>query len=370
MIAAAVGLAITVSGHPIRQELVDRLNRNPHKTWTAANPTDNPMATLAEIQIQGMMGLHMPEAVKNKPLKVGRPDIADIPSSFDAREQWPSCKKPIRNQACGSCWAFGGAETLTDNLCVLGQSPPALSAQNLVSCDSVDHGCKGGTLLDAWSYIDKNGLVSHQCMPYVSGGAPGNETIPACPLPGCSGTGEMKAFKCPVKHTMLDSDEEIQAAVMTAGAVEGGFFVMEDFMNYKSGIYKYQEGRQLGGHAVKIIGWGHDTVAGFYWVVQNSWGASWGEQGYFRIVNWKADKESAIAIGGGFTCLQGPTPAPPGPAPTPSSCEDIVSYCNEYDHAKCAAKTYIVPVCKKTCGCCNDVLKPSYCGNETFSVIV
>lgn len=97
---------------------------------------------------------------------------------------------------------------------------------------------------------------------------------------------------------------------MVVGAAEVGFNVMEDFMNYRSGIYKYREGRQLGGHAVKIVGWGHHFEAGFYWIVQNSWGPSWGERGYFRIVNWREDKTSAIAIDGGFPCVQGLTPAP------------------------------------------------------------
>merc|ERR1712129_168145 len=44
--------------------------------------------------------------------------------------------------------------------------------------------------------------------------------------------------------------------------------VMEDFMNYKSGIYKYAEGNALGGHAVKIVGWGKDLNQ-FFWIVQN-----------------------------------------------------------------------------------------------------
>lgn len=287
-----------------------------------------------------------------------------IPTSFDAREEWPNCKKGIRNQAnCGSCWAFGAAETLTDNLCVLGQADLTLSPQDLISCDSVDHACSGGTLPSAWNYIDSHGLVDDSCMPYQSGDAPGNETIPSCSAASCT------THKCPVKFTMFDSDEAIQAAVMTAGAVEVGFFVMEDFMNYQGGIYKYQEGQQLGGHAVKIVGWGNDVEAGFYWIVQNSWGSSWGEDGYFRIVNWRTDKESAIAIGGGWACLQGPTPPPPGPAPAPAVCEDIVSYCNQYDHAKCAALKYVIPVCKKTCGCCDSFDAPAYCANSS-SIIV
>ena len=117
------------------------------------------------------------------------------------------------------------------------------------------------------------------------------------------------------------------------------------------------QGVQLGGHAVKIVGWGHEGTQ-FYWIVQNSWGPSWGENGYFRIENWHDDKESAFAIGGGYACVQGATPSPPSPSPSPSTCEDIVTYC---DRTQCASKSYLIPVCQKTCGCCGEAIKPDYC---------
>merc|ERR1711957_7996 len=214
--------------------------------------------------------------------------VGDIPETFDARTEWAACKKPIRDQShCGSCWAFAAAETLTDNLCVLGKSAPALSAQDLVSCDKNDHACQGGSILNVWKYIDSNGLEADSEVPYKSGdGSCNNTCVPACShaLP------DSGAYHCPVKSTFLNSDQEIQAAVMTVGAVQVGFYVMEDFMNYESGVYEYQAGIQLGGHAVKVVGWGQ--LSGFYWIVQNSWGSSWGEEGYFRIRNWRVDKES------------------------------------------------------------------------------
>jgi|ERR1712216_357794 len=265
--------------------------------------------------------------------------------------------------------AFAAAETLTDNLCVLGQDPPVLSPQDFVSCDKTDHACHGGTLPNVWDYIDKRGAVSDACIPYASGDG-SNHT---CPLPGCSGSGDSKVYKCPVKHTVMDNDQAIQQGVMAAGAVEVGFTVMEDFMNYKGGIYKYSTGRALGGHAVKIVGWDKAFVDGnntFYWIVQNSWGPAWGESGYLRIVNWHADMQSAIAIGGGFACVDGPTPAPPSPPPTPSKCQDIAGYCSKYDHTKCAQESYIVPVCKRSCGCCDTGVKPSYCPKIDENVVV
>ncbi|UMM33861.1 hypothetical protein L5515_007182 [Caenorhabditis briggsae] len=69
---------------------------------------------------------------------------------------------------------------------------------------------------------------------------------------------------------------------MTNGPVEASFTVYEDFYIYKKGVYQYTAGEVLGGHAIKIIGWGteHGTD---YWLIANSWGADWGENGFFKI---------------------------------------------------------------------------------------
>ena len=66
--------------------------------------------------------------------------------------------------------------------------------------------------------------------------------------------------------------------------METGFTVYKDFMSYKKGVYTHETGSVMGGHAVKILGWGHDDKSGLdYWICANSWGPKWGEDGYFRI---------------------------------------------------------------------------------------
>ena len=77
---------------------------------------------------------------------------------------------------------------------------------------------------------------------------------------------------------------------MTNGPIEVAFSVYEDFMTYKSGIYQHVEGGYLGGHAVKLVGWGvEDGVE--YWKVANSWNETWGEDGFFRIILGKNECE-------------------------------------------------------------------------------
>jgi len=69
---------------------------------------------------------------------------------------------------------------------------------------------------------------------------------------------------------------------MTNGPVEGAFTVYGDFPSYKSGVYKHVSGDELGGHAIKILGWGVENGED-YWLVANSWNPEWGNEGYFKI---------------------------------------------------------------------------------------
>merc|ERR1712216_742086 len=171
--AALAIIALATAEHPIRRDLVDSINSAP-LGWTAHDVQNNPLASHSADTLRGMMGLRDYHPIIPKKVstlgQLGPINVEAIPASFDARTKFASCQKPIRNQAkCGSCWAFGAAETLTDNLCVLGQTTPALSPQDLVSCDKTDHACHGGSLLNVWHYIDANGLVADSCIPYTSG---------------------------------------------------------------------------------------------------------------------------------------------------------------------------------------------------------
>lgn len=77
--------------------------------------------------------------------------------------------------------------------------------------------------------------------------------------------------------------EAIQREIMTNGPVEGAFTVYEDLILYKSGVYQHVHGRALGGHAIRILGWGVENDVK-YWLIGNSWNTDWGDNGFFRIL--------------------------------------------------------------------------------------
>lgn len=77
--------------------------------------------------------------------------------------------------------------------------------------------------------------------------------------------------------------DSIMAEVYQNGPVEVSFTVYEDFAHYKSGVYRYITGSVMGGHAVKLIGWGTTDAGEDYWLLANQWNRSWGDDGYFMF---------------------------------------------------------------------------------------
>lgn len=357
---APLWAVVTANEHfPIHHALVDRINERfarGESTWEAMAVEKNPLAGFTFEQLRALLGLQ--DAAANATGAEFNVGAVSVPSSFDGRVTFKSCQKAVRNQEhCGSCWAFAAAETLTTNLCVLGAGNPVLSPQDLVSCDTENHACHGGNLGLVWNYIAHKGIRSDACVPYTSGG--GDDA--RCSA-SCTGSGSDDHYSCPVAPSALKNDAGIQAAVVSGGAVEVGFSVYSDFMNYKSGIYKHKDGNYMGGHAVKVVGYGKASST-FYWIVQNSWGPTWGEGGFFRIMNWEEDSASNFARGGGNACVKGlsPTPTPPTP-----DCQDNFPFCDLLK-SRCATDALVAMECKKTCGCC-DANKPVSCTNDENSV--
>lgn len=208
----------------------------------------------------------------------------DIPAEFDATKQWPDFIHPIRNQErCGSCWAFAASETLSDRFAIAsnGSVNVVLSPEDLVSCDTGDMGCNGGILSQAWKYLQNTGIVTDDCFPYTAGEG---QAAP-CPAGQCPGTGDWKKYKSS-DYYRLATVEDIQKAIMTDGPVEAGFEVYKSFMSYKSGVYQREWWQfwdeLMGGHAIKIVGWGTEDGTD-YWLIANSWGTTWGLDGFFKI---------------------------------------------------------------------------------------
>ena len=268
--------------HPNDSNIIDTIN-NAKLTWKAGK--NNVWDSYKPEDLAGLMGtkLDTEDTKVPKASTLMAKSTVSIPDSFDSREAFSGFIHPIRNQMrCGSCWAFAAAESLSDRFTIAskGKIDVVLSPEDLVSCDVTDNGCMGGMIPNAWNYLADTGIVSDKCFPYTAGGG----AAPVCETKCVDGEAFKKYKASNPVH--LDTVEAIQQAIMTEGPVEAGFMVHKSFMSYKSGVYQHQWWKVwdsvLGGHAVKIVGWGTENGVD-YWLVANSWSTEWGEEGYFKI---------------------------------------------------------------------------------------
>ena len=197
---------------------------------------------------------------------------------------------------------------MSDRICIhSGQNDQTrISSEDLLTCcgGTCGNGCNGGYPAGAWRYFATSGLVTgglygnkQWCQGYAFAPCDHhvNGTYGPCgksqPTPKCSRNCDANASMTYSndKHKGLSSYSvpsnvaKIQTEIMTNGPIEVAFTVYSDFLTYKSGVYKHSSGSPLGGHAVKMVGWGEENGTA-YWKIANSWNKGWGDEGYFKII--------------------------------------------------------------------------------------
>jgi len=303
-----------------RREIIDEVNAK-KTTWKAGVNVRFANATVADFK--RLLGTIMPNEegylapVLEKTQFLG----LTVPDSFDVRTAWPNCAAitgHVRDQSsCGSCWAFGSTEAFNDRHCIsTGDAKTFFSAEDTNACCSgltcsFSMGCNGGQPSGAWNWFHKVGVSSGgdfadvgkgtSCKPYsmVScahhvappAGMVACDTVPSYSTPKCTSTCSESGYTnlyAKDKHFATSSYSvktvaNIQQELMTKGTVSVAMTVYEDFEAYTTGVYQHVTGKSLGGHAIKMIGWGVDNGTP-YWTCVNSWNDSWGEKGTFRIL--------------------------------------------------------------------------------------
>lgn len=302
--------------------------------------TENADRTWEEFKAEHFTGLiPILTSEKDRPI-FAAPEGFTAPDSVDWMAK--GAVTAVKNQGtCGSCWAFSTVGALEGAMHVAGRKMVELSMQQILACDKGSNGCHGGSMDQAFAWVEKNGLVALQDDPYLCLDASASKCtgmqcsacstrtgetciFGKCTKPGssCNKTGLIHRCECPsgqcfangkcgaagkpptpvlapgdvTKYTDVEQTENaLEAAVAqqpVSVAIEADKAV---FQHYTGGVLTDSACGSALDHGVLAVGYG--VVDGKkYWRVKNSWGNSWGDSGYINIERGSASAGGECGI--------------------------------------------------------------------------
>lgn len=204
--------------------------------------------------------IHLSDAIDNLPDRV-----ADLPSAYNGYYT------SIKNQgSCGSCWAFAAVGLLESMILKNDGIEVDLSEQYMLSCNPWGWGCNGGYWPN--DMLVDPGAAMEECFPYVASEVP----CQPCPTPY-----QIQSWSFVTEDNVVPDTDLIKQAIYTYGAVASGVYVTSFFQWYTGGVFNNCKRRvNWTNHAIILCGW--DDAKGA-WLLKNSWGPNWGENGFMWI---------------------------------------------------------------------------------------
>ncbi|XP_047472136.1 dipeptidyl peptidase 1-like [Penaeus chinensis] len=214
--------------------------------------------------------------------------VSFLPENFDWRDvEGVNYVSAVRDQAsCGSCYTFTSMAQLEARLRIVtrNQRQDVFSTQDAVSCSVLSQGCLGGfNYLIAGRYAMDQGVVAEECNPYAG-------LLGTCDTDETCARTYVSEYEYVGGYYGACNEELMLHALVAEGPMAVAYMVYDDFHNYEGGIYHHTGFKndfnplEVTNHAVLLVGYGVDNATGEkYWTCKNSWGADWGEDGFFRI---------------------------------------------------------------------------------------
>ncbi|KMZ75027.1 Cysteine proteinases superfamily protein [Zostera marina] len=250
----------------IDNQFADMTNREFKATYLNHEITENPTQYCENVSVD------ISQAVKPPPVSLDWRKKGAVTSVKDQKK-------------CGSCWAFATAATVESLTFQKTYQLLNLSVQQLVSCDGSNDGCKGGYGDKAFEYIKKNGLATSDDYPYTAKNSTCKSNFSkAATIDGC-------------KSVESHSEEQLLYAVAKRPVyVEINSAFIKQYRFYHRGMYSCSKCvvHKLN-HAVVVVGYGHNGSSD-YWIIKNSWGENWGDDGYMMMSRNVCDGQGTCGI--------------------------------------------------------------------------
>jgi C1A family cysteine protease len=217
------------------------------------------------------------------------------PAAIDWRNNGGDYTTSVKDQAsCGSCVSFATIATIESRMNIACRNPnldPNYSEAFLFYCGCGNCCPSGWNFPPALDFCKNTGVALDSAFPYT----PGNQPCKA---------GVTPSFKITSWASVL-SIADRKNVIATKGPVVAGMEVFEDFSYYHTGVYKHTSGASRGYHAVSVVGYDDNLQC---WIVKNSWGPGWGDNGFFKIAYGQCKIDTSFAFYDvTLTCLP-PTP--------------------------------------------------------------
>eukprot|EP00466_Bigelowiella_natans_P002692 jgi/Bigna1/70158/fgenesh1_pg.11_\ len=197
----------------------------------------------------------------------------DLPESFDWRER--GIVTPVRNQgACGSCYAVAAMDVATMRYMIKsGRKDVAFSMDDVLNQSFYNQGCAGGYPFLVGKHGQDLGLVTEEC--YRSGSG-------SCPRHFIDGYRYLGGYYGACNEQLMKEE------IYKNGPIVAAFNAPSNLFSYHRGVFSgghpdKDDNWEKTNHAIVVVGWGVSDQGNKYWIVKNSWGEFWGEDGYFKM---------------------------------------------------------------------------------------